>query len=172
LPKPIQAQAGDGTGFAAVFAMLHDPGLRPLLLPGPQPSVNFGTLYGHGSWWCSENAPGAEGQPYALDQIVWPLPDPLFLKLEQKTQAATEIAALNKLPPGSILLSQRALAYAKEHPEDARVPEALAMSVRAMHYGCDTYDDPVRKQIGKAVFDLLHRRYPESEWTKKTPYYY
>lgn len=175
LPKPLQAQAGDGTGFGAVFAMLHGPGLAPWIVPGPQPEVNYDKVFGHGSWWCAESEPGAEGQPYATDQIVWPLPDPLFLKPEEKAQAATEAAALKKLPAASILLSQKALAFAREHPDDPRVPEALAMSVRAMHYGCDSYGndaDAVRKATGKAVFELLHQRYPQSEWTKKTPYYY
>ncbi len=175
LPKPIQEQAGDGTGFAAVFAMLHGPGLAPWIMPGRQPSVNYSTVFGHGSWWCAESEPGANGQSYATDQIVWPLPDPLFLRPEEKAQAATEAAALKKLPAASILLSRQALAFAREHPDDPRVPEALAMSVRAMHYGCDSYGndaDAVRKTTGKAVFELLHQRYPQSDWTKKTPYYY
>ena len=80
---------------------------------------------------------------------------------------------MKKQPAASIQLSQQALAFAREHPDDPRVPEALAMSVRAMHYGCDSNnDDAVRKATGKSVFDLLHHKYPQSEWTKKTPYYY
>lgn len=175
LPKPLQAQAGDGTGFAAVFAMLHGPGLAPWIVPGPQPEVNYDKVFGHGSWWCAESKPGTEGQPYATDQIVWPLTDPLFLKPEEKAQAVQDAATLAKQPAASISLSQQALAFAREHPDDPRVPEALAMSVRAMHYGCDSYGDAadaVRKATGKSVFELLHHKYPQSEWARKTPYYY
>jgi len=173
LPKALQTQAGDGTGFSAVFAMLHGPGLAPWITPGPQASANYDRLYGHGAWWCAESEPGGEEYPYATGQIVWPLPDPLFLKPEEKAQGAIEAASLKKQPAASIQLSQQALAFAREHPDDPRVPEALAMSVRAMHYGCDSNnDDAVRKATGKSVFDLLHHKYPQSEWTKKTPYYY
>jgi hypothetical protein len=41
--------------------------------------------------------------------------------------------------------------------------------VRATRYGC------VDKSIGpnsKRAFDLLHNKYPNSEWTKKTPYWF
>jgi hypothetical protein len=61
------------------------------------------------------------------------------------------------------------LNWAKAHPDDPRVPEALHYFVRSTRYGC------VDKSIGpysKQAFQLLHRRYPESEWTKKTKYWF
>ena len=61
------------------------------------------------------------------------------------------------------------LDWAKTHPDDPRVPEALHYFVRATRYGC------VDKSIGpysRQAFDLLHKKYPASEWTKKTPYWY
>jgi len=41
--------------------------------------------------------------------------------------------------------------------------------VRATRYGCT---DKETVNYSKAAFDLLHKRYPNSEWTKKTPYYF
>ena len=61
------------------------------------------------------------------------------------------------------------LDWAKAHPNDPRLPEALHYFVRATRYGC------VDKSIGpysRKAFDLLHRKYPNSEWTKKTPYWF
>ena len=173
LPEAIRKQAGDGTGFAAIFAMLHQSGLRPFLQPGVQPSANSQLDSFRDNWWCHSNQPGGPVEPYAQDQILWPLPDPLFLTADEKKRAAEETAVLEKEPSGSVWLSQRTLAYAREHPDDARVPEALAMAVRAMHYGCgDNADAAPEKETAKAAFQLLHRKYPKSVWTQKTPYYY
>jgi hypothetical protein len=58
------------------------------------------------------------------------------------------------------------LAYAKAHPADPRVPEALYWLVHVSHFG-DGHN-----HSGHRAFDLLHQRYPTSPWAKKTKYYY
>jgi len=58
------------------------------------------------------------------------------------------------------------------------LPEAL--TVRATHYGASEWgDNDVDKRraaektaVSKAAFELLHSRYPQSEWAKKTKCYY
>jgi hypothetical protein len=58
------------------------------------------------------------------------------------------------------------------------LPEAL--TVRATHYGASEWgDNDVDKRraaektaVSKAAFEQLHSRYPQSEWAKKTKYYY
>ncbi len=62
-------------------------------------------------------------------------------------------------------------AKAKAHPDDPLVPEALHRLVIVVRYGCRE-NDPVNGQISKAAFDLLHKRYPKSEWSAKTPYWF
>jgi hypothetical protein len=54
------------------------------------------------------------------------------------------------------------------HPDDPRVPEALHLAVRTTRYtnGAHTTNFP------KQAFQLLHSRYPKSEWTALTPYWY
>ena len=49
------------------------------------------------------------------------------------------------------------------------VPESLHYFVRATRYGC--VDKSIRR-YSREAFDLLHRKYPKSEWTMKTPYWY
>jgi hypothetical protein len=41
----------------------------------------------------------------------------------------------------------------------------LHLVVRARRYGCT---EPSGENYSKAAYDLLHKRYPSSEWTKKT----
>ncbi|MBM3813703.1 MAG: hypothetical protein FJW20_18920 [Acidimicrobiia bacterium] len=52
---------------------------------------------------------------------------------------------------------------------DPRAPEALHRTVYATRYGCpDTHNG----EISQSAFQLLHRHWPNSEWAKKTPYWY
>lgn len=56
------------------------------------------------------------------------------------------------------------------YPEGEMGPEALHRVVEATHYG--PADGKKSKEYSKQAFDILHRRYPNSEWTKKTKYWY
>ena len=66
-------------------------------------------------------------------------------------------------------ISAQAIQWAKEAPDDPRVPEALHLAVRTTRYGCV---DGETTSFSKAAFQLLHRRYPKSEWAKKTKYWF
>lgn len=98
-----------------------------------------------------------------------PVTAPSFLDADGRTAGEQEWKALQELPSGPNALGQMVLDWARENPGDARVPEALHRVVRATRYGCS--DQPYGK-ISKQAFDLLHGRYPESEWAKKTPYWF
>ena len=58
------------------------------------------------------------------------------------------------------------------------LPEALTL--RATHDGASEWGDndagrqraAEKTAVSKAAFELLHSRYPQSEWAKKTKYYY
>jgi hypothetical protein len=54
-------------------------------------------------------------------------------------------------------------------PDDPRAPEVLHLAVRATRYGCTDNGTGSRSQ---AAFALLHRKYTNSEWAKKTPYWF
>lgn len=55
------------------------------------------------------------------------------------------------------------MAWAKAHPGDPRVAEALHLVVRATQYGEADSD------TSKAAYLLLHNRFPRNPWTAKTP---
>jgi hypothetical protein len=59
--------------------------------------------------------------------------------------------------------------WAKTHPDDQRVPEGLYLAVRSTRYGCT---NKLTTKYSKSAFDLLHQKYPQSEWAKKTKYYF
>jgi len=49
------------------------------------------------------------------------------------------------------------------------VPEALYLAVRSTRYGCT---DKETGRLSKTAFELLHSRYPDSEWAKKTKFWF
>jgi hypothetical protein len=55
------------------------------------------------------------------------------------------------------------------HLDDPRVPRALHMAVAASR---NRGTDADTGKYSKEAFDLLHRRYPKSEWSARTRYWY
>jgi hypothetical protein len=94
---------------------------------------------------------------------------PEFLSATEREAAANEFAALAATGTAAKALGEAVLAFAKVHPDDARVPEALHYVVRLTRYGCY---GKTKVNYSKLAFELLHARYPKSEWTKQTPYWY
>jgi hypothetical protein len=187
------ANAPDGASrqFAAVFTILRNPALRPFVAPGfPRENpyrfeeLHFDKIDSlRDNWWCSWT-PGSGGVYFGQDyyhmllrpssplQEIYPdgkIGDPAFLTGDERAIAARERAELEVQPAAPNWLGKQALDWAKSHPDDPRVPEALYLVVRARRYGCS---DPSPENYSKAAFTLLHSRYPESDWTKKTPYWF
>ncbi len=176
LPKSLGATAGSSVGFPADLAILRNPGIRPYLEPGIPRVASFSYFDEfRDNWWCSSwQALYSEEQ-----QKPTPLPVPAFLSSDQLAQAAAEYQRLKQLPDSATVIGQRVIDYANQNPNDPEVPEALALTVRATHYACQTYEPNQAASttsgytpVSKAAFELLHQRYPKSPWTAKTPYYY
>ena len=62
------------------------------------------------------------------------------------------------------------ISYSELHPDDPRVPEALHLVVRATRY--PRWNQGSTGEVSRAAFRVLHRRYPGSPWTEKTPYWF
>jgi TolA-binding protein len=161
--------------FAAAFAMLRNPGLGPAVRPNLLRAVSVDSRgdFPTDNWWCklgqSPEAPMEYNPPL---QLVYPkrrIESVAFLDEAGRQQAAKEWDRLSSLLPAANYLGGEAIAYARAHPDDPRVPEALYRVVRATRYGCT--DDDTGK-VSKEAFDLLHERYPKSPWTEKTPYWF
>lgn len=174
LPETIRKTAGSSTGFPAVLAILHNPGLRPNLEPGISRLSSYSYLENfRDNWWC----PNGQQQYYAKPQKP-ATPKPLtFLSGEEQKEAESQYRQLATMPCAPTLLGQRVIDYAKTHPSDPDVPEALALTVRATHYGWmewtnDKEADAQNSAVSKTAFQLLHARYPKSPWTARTPYHY
>src|SRR5207302_11210991 len=94
---------------------------------------------------------------------------PAFLRTKERATAANEVSTLNALGVAPNYLSRAVIEWANKNPADPRVPEALHLAVTSTRRGCT---DKETGRWSKAAFDLLHRRYPNSPWARKTKYWF
>jgi hypothetical protein len=180
------AQTADDRSFAAVFAILRSPGFRPFVETGFGRGTSTEQLDNlHDNWWCSLQPapPGAQPTAGTYSHYQWhtfssalkqiypegELPSVRFISPDDAKVAASELDQLGKLPPGPEWLGAETLSFAAANSDDPRVPEALHLTVRATRYGCTGEGT---SKISKSAYDLLHKKYPDSPWTKKTPYWF
>jgi len=173
------AAADDEKRFAGIFIILNNPGMKPSVTEGQLRGATLGEIDDlRDNWWCADVGADIGGVNYtkALSDTVTAFSDadsnfpyPRFLSDAEKTQARTEWQKLIMIGTAPNYLAAQAVAYAKSHPQDAHVPEALSLAVRATHFGCT---DKETTKFSKAAFDLLHQKYPSSPWAAKTKYHY
>jgi hypothetical protein len=128
-----------------------------MLVPGLERETALGRIDSYrDNWWCALPAKGTGAGPVFLTAA----------ERQAAEHARSRLAALETAPN---YLGQEAVRLARLLPSDPRAPEVLYLAVRATRYGC-TNDKT--GPVSKAAFDLLHQKYPNSEWAKKTPFWY
>jgi hypothetical protein len=152
--------------FDRVFQLLNTPGDGPFVRGGygrytrdPKEKDPF-----RDNWWCTSQPPQSSQQTQQQ-----PAPPAPFLSAADRQQAAAEWQKLTAIPTAPDWLAAQTLAFAQAHPQDPRVPEALYLAVRATRFGCT---DAETGDYSRRAFQLLHRRYPDSDWAAKTPYWF
>jgi hypothetical protein len=164
--------------FAIVDAMLHFPGVTPVVQSGDLRMAKLGELDQlRDNWWCGTGGVTVQNPEelpmlgitdrgwsyYRDDKEGYEAAEVSFLSKAEKSQAAEQWKQMMAIEPGKTFLPKKVLAFQKIHPEDERVPAALDLSLRALRYGCSV------GQAGLAhkVFDVLHRKYPKSTAAKR-----
>lgn len=182
------AQGADGRKFAAAYLLLKFPGMRPFFTPGVLRKAALGQIDEfRDNWWCPLNPSASTQGGYYLGfsnyyDMKSTLAEPLrtlyqdthlnaanFLKAQEFSNGQKEWNRLASLPTAPNYLSRIVIAWAKSHREDPHVPEALSLSVRSTRVGCVNQDT---SPFSREAFELLHHRYPQSEWAKGTKYWY
>ncbi len=176
-----EAGSREARRFALAFMVMHFPEMQPFVNAGPLGSIESPGI-GSGSWWCGDVGTGEN-----MDNSVMPLEPkqawrnqtqptvappptyPPFLTNAQRARARQELDRLLATRAAPLYFANSVLPWAKAHPQDPRVPEALHFFVRSTRFGC------AHESIGpysKEAFDRLHRDYPDSPWTEKTKYWF
>ena len=161
------AKTNEQKRFAAVFITLQNPGLSPYVRTGLLRSGTLGEIDNYrDNWWCE---PAKDGGGRIRPDRDPSVPAPAFLSASEVAQFRQENARLADVAVAPNILAAEVLAYAKLHPGDERVPQALHLVVRSTRYGCT---DAETTKWSEKAFRYLHEHYPNSEWTLKTRYYY
>jgi hypothetical protein len=94
---------------------------------------------------------------------------PAFLTEPERAVADKEYSALTANGAAPNYLCQQVIQWVTKTPTDPRAPEALHLAVKSTRYGCT---DQETGRWSKAAFDLLHRKYANTIWARKTPYWF
>ncbi|MBX7219083.1 MAG: hypothetical protein K1Y36_03985 [Blastocatellia bacterium] len=174
--------------FAMIFAILRSPGLRPYVDDGFPRETALGKMDEfRNNWWCRFDDPveltidpfekqylmqyDEQGNPKPrpkFEAAAFYFP-PAFLTQEQKAAGLKEWQQLTTIPTAPNFLCRQVVDWVKQNPTDPRNAEALHLAVRATRYGCT--DDTTTK-FSKEAFQVLKKQYPQTEWAKKTKYYF
>jgi hypothetical protein len=161
------AKTNEEKRFAAALVTLQNPGLSPYVRTGLLRSATLAEIDNfRDNWWCEPVNDGSARIRTDLDPGV---SAPSFLPVNEMTQLDLENGRLAEAAVAPNFLADEVLVYARSHPSDVRMPQALHLVVRSTRYGCT---DAETTKWSEKAFRLLHERYPKSEWTMKTKYHY
>jgi hypothetical protein len=175
LPQKLQQQAGPGIGFHPLMAILRNPGLRPFLDGGVQRSASYDFVESYSdNWWCDDwtTTFSENGAPIRAQSVM-------FLSPEMRNSGEKETAAVLAMGGAEEHLGFQVLDYARAHPSDPDVPEALYLTLRAIRYGCnhgwgsesDKASADHVASIAHEVGAIMRKRYPGNPWTRKAAPY-
>ncbi len=154
---------------AAAWALIRNPGLAPLVEGG---FPRWGTVAEvddyRRNFWCAQWPTEVLEEDRSLHLPALP-ERPGFLSAAESATADREIQTLQDLGDGYDIVAGKVLAWARERPADANVPEALYLASQRARVASCRADKP---NLSKAAFDLLKKSYPKSEWAKKAKYWY
>jgi hypothetical protein len=91
-------------------------------------------------------------------------PDPPFLSAADRAEADKEIAALERIPGASDYFAQQTLDWVKAHPDDAHDADLVGFAFRVGRNACRS---DKTAEFQHQLFDVMHRRFPKSEWALK-----
>lgn len=115
--------------------------------------------------WCK--VPAKAGDSYGENtdaEHTLPMPD-----LGNGAARDKELAQLSTLKTATGYIGDQILQRATAVPNDPELPWLLYVTVQSTRGGCLDADS---KTLSKNAFTLLHKRYKNNEWARKTPYFY
>lgn len=115
--------------------------------------------------WCK--VPAKPGDSYGENteaEHSLPMPD-----LGNGAARDKELAQLSGLKTATGYLGDLVLQHASAVPNDPELPWLLYVTVQSTRGGCLDAD---AKTLSKSAFTVLHKRYKNNEWARKTPYFY
>ncbi len=170
------AKSADERKATALLALMRFPSVRPYVNAGDGREEGFvGYSVYRDNWWCAEMGKSA-GSSYSGSSNYGPAyqpqngpaetkPDlPGFITAAMYTEAQKDASVLGTIGDAPAYFGRETMAWVKAHPGDPRGAEMLGFAFRAMRNGCNLEASTAER---RQVFDLLHQRYPKSEWAAR-----
>lgn len=170
------AATDDGTRRRiATLALLRTPGLS-INVAGHDTDDSYERdapmrRFGHGfpsNWWCTVQGEAAADTARVFTNAV---PFPPFVSETERRDTAAELAAIQAVGTPRDHLATAAIEWAQTRRSDPEAAEALALAIEGWRWSPCSYDGP-KSDLPRRAFALLHRQFPDSEWAKKTQYWY
>jgi len=177
LTRYTAAPTDDARRRAGVLTLLRTPSLS-INVAGVDDNDSYTRAdvrrtFGHAyprNWWCDVNDDVGTGAASLVTGSGRP-PSPPFLSDAERQAAEQERAALKTLEMPRTLLMAEAIEWARARRTDPDAAEALALAIEGWRWAPCSYAEP-KSDLPRRAFALLHRQFPESEWAKKTRYWY
>ena len=156
----------------ALNLLIHAPGLSPYItsfegrINQRTPITDDVHTSEHENYWCAGGVRHYE--------VVYPnqLSRRVTLRVPKFAEALKDEVAKEKADlriSGSSFMLRGVVVWANEYPNDPRLPEALARAIGGAQYACP---DANTRKYAAAAFKVLHEKYGDTEWAKRTKYWY
>lgn len=124
------------------------------------------------SAWCSFKTGDAASEPqvyneFRMQAFAWQFP--AIPDTGHADVRRDELARLGAMKTATGVTGEDVLAWGAAHPQDPDLPWLLHVVVMSTRGGCR---DPDAKTLSRTAWNLLHKRYANSAWADKTPYFY
>jgi hypothetical protein len=176
LDRYLRATDDDTRRRIATLTLLRTPGLS-INVGGRDddnsyerdtPSRRFGHAFPR-NWWCGVEDSAGDGASRLI--VSDGVPFPPFITDAERRDTASELDALTRAGSPRAWLTTAVIGWARERRTDPEAAEALALTVDGWRWSrCEA--DPPKSDLPRQAFALLHRQFPQSEWAKKTLYWY
>lgn len=169
--KYANASTPSNREAAALVAILRYPVIQPYVPVGYGREDSIPTEIDsiRGNWWCAETETEKSDESYDSYTFKYPSVYPNFLTAAQTAAAGREQRQMLTFGNSATFLARRAIEFVNKNPKHPQTPEILHLAVRSTRYGCT---DENTGKFSKQAFDILHKNYPNSTWTKNTPYWF
>jgi len=166
------SQTPDERHVLGLLALMRFTSTEPTVRVGVE--RDFAAYDGYrDNWWCTTTPPPAgTGSPQDRGPHLFsdPItsraeqPDPPFLTAADRTQADAELIRLEKISCASDYFAREALAWVKDHPSDPHDADVVGFAMRVVRNACRS---DATKDLNHQLFDVLHGRFPKSEWATR-----
>jgi hypothetical protein len=178
LARYLTAADDDARARAGVLTLLRTPGLS-INVAGRDDDASYRRVeprrtFGHAfprNWWCGVQDDVGQGAASLVTGPGRP-PFPAFVMEPEQVATARELEALQAIGEPRAYLITAAIEWGRTRRSDPVAAEALALAIEGWRWSPCASTSTVKPDLPRQAFTLLHRQFPDSEWARRTKYWY